>query len=142
MKLAVNGLVFVEIAELVHVPFKHLVTALDEDHTGRRSNCGCVLTITGSTEWLSETDPAITLGWDWVIDARAGGAKAWRVGLPRTNVSLIDHDGSVMPWELNLETLGRMAEMLLPWQQRVGAMQVQRPQFNSSAPAVQGKIAV
>lgn len=124
MKLAANGVVFVEMAELTRATFKHLLTRLDEDTLHRRAACGSVATISGCTEWLSESVPALTVGWDWVIDHRDSGNKAWRVGPPRTNISLIGHHRHAMSWDDSLEALGQLAEVLLPWQETVRAMLV------------------
>jgi hypothetical protein len=126
MKLGNNGLVFVEITELMCIPFKHLLTSLDEDYCNHRpSDCGRVAAITGCTEWLSETAPCLTVGWDWVVDERGSGERAWRLGLPRTNINLVGSDGLPLPWEENLAVLGLQLEALLPWQQTVWTLEAQ-----------------
>ncbi|WP_157673144.1 DUF4902 domain-containing protein [Curvibacter sp. AEP1-3] len=137
MKLIENGLVLVGIPELMQVPFKHLVTSLDEDKDNSLSNCGRAATITGYTEWFSETQPYLTVGWDWVIDERAQGSAPWRLGSPRTNVNLVGNDGRALPWEASLEKLGQLMDALLPWQQTVHAFEVPQPvaQNRASSPA-------
>ncbi len=46
--------------------------------------------ISGYTEWVSETAPVITLGWDWRMEGAPGQARYLRTGLPRSNVMLVD----------------------------------------------------
>jgi len=119
-----NGLVLVAISELMQVPFKHLVTSLDEEQGNSQSNCGRAASITGYTEWLSETQPYLSVGWDWVVDEREQGSSAWRLGSPRTNVNLVSNDGQVLQWEASLEKLGQLIDILLPWQQAVQTLEV------------------
>jgi len=124
MKLGTNGLVFVEISELIHIPFKHVLTALDEDCPHGQADCGRIAAITGCTEWVSQTQPCLTAGWDWVVDERGSGERAWRLGAPRTNINLVGSDGLPLPWETSLAALGLHLEALLPWQQTVWALEV------------------
>jgi Domain of unknown function (DUF4902) len=123
MELTESGLVLVAVPELVMVPFKHLVTSLDEDHFDKTLDCGRVINISGYTEWHSEERPLLTMGWDWVLDDHGRGAVPWRSGLPRTNANLITAQGKPLDWIANLETLGRLIDALFPWQCNVFVMQ-------------------
>lgn len=124
MKLTDNGLVLIELQELMQVQFKHLITSLDEDQSDGQSSCGRSANITGHTEWLSATQPCLTVGWDWVVDERGQGRTPWRLGPPRTNVNLVGNDGRALQWDANLEKLGQLIDALLPWQQAVHAFEV------------------
>jgi hypothetical protein len=123
MELTENGLVLVAVPELMAVPFKHLMTSLDEDHFDRTTDCGRAFNITGYTEWHSENHPLLTMGWDWILDERGRGALPWRSGLPRTNANLVTVEGTPLAWDANLETLGRLIDAMFPWQRNVRIMQ-------------------
>lgn len=46
---------------------------------------------TGYTEWVSNTSPVISIGWDWVFQhSQIGGAGYKRVSKPKTNLMLVD----------------------------------------------------
>ncbi len=119
MRLTENGLVLIDATGLMQITFKHLVTSLDDDQSDSQFDCGRVANLTGYTEWLSENHPYLTIGWDWVIDARDQFRVPRRLGTPRTNVNLVGEDDQALPWNESLEQLGKLMETLLPWQQTV-----------------------
>ena len=90
--LSQDGYVRLTLSTLQNTPFVHLVSGLDEDDHGldppRADGCA----ISGYTEWISSTTPAITIGWDWRLDASPAGPRFVSVGLPRSNVMLLDAD--------------------------------------------------
>jgi hypothetical protein len=49
--------------------------------------------ISGYTEWLSMTIPALSLGWDWMLGSADRVLRYQRIGEPRSNVMLIDVHG-------------------------------------------------
>ncbi len=77
-------------SSLRHTPLVHLLSGLDEDGLElpylKNEVCG----ISGYTEWVSSTIPIITIGWDWRLDVSQGKFRYVRVGLPRSNLMLVD----------------------------------------------------
>lgn len=61
--------------------------------------------------------PEVTVGWDWEIGPSQGRTHLRRVGLPRTNVLLVDVSGRDFDWEASLEALARVVDAL-PWQEQ------------------------
>jgi hypothetical protein len=106
-----DGFVRLTLDDVLSVPFRHLVSGLDSAHA---TSCGTSTTISGYTEWVSATHPTITVGWDWVIAAEGGGA--WRrVGLPRSNLMLVDPARRDYAWDRNLAVLATVVDAI-PWQ--------------------------
>ena len=109
-----DGYVRLTLDEVLSVQFAHLVSGLDEDCEATVP-CGAPTTISGYTEWVGKTDPPLTVGWDWVIDPGRDKAHWRRVGLPRTNVLLVDRSSSDFDWYMSLQVLSTVVDAL-PWQ--------------------------
>jgi len=110
-------------ARLTHDTFlstalQHLLSGLDEDAPAPMQEGASFAPISGYTEWVSTTTPAITLGWDWQLALVNGRSLYVRLGAPRSNVMLVD---------ANLIDLGAAKTALLlelaidalPWQDEV-----------------------
>lgn len=69
-------------SQLKIVRLIHLISGLDE-HAESRDATPTV--ITGYTEWISQTVPAITIGWDWQMQSPTS---LKRISEPRSNVML------------------------------------------------------
>ena len=121
MKLTDDGLVLISISELMQVSFRELLMEMDEDCGDSSTNCGRICAITGHTEWLSDTTPRLTVGWDWIVEKRDQVPTTWRLGLPRTNICIIGEDSRPMEWNASLESLGKLVDATLPWHKTVGS---------------------
>ncbi len=71
---------------------RHLLSGLDEDaeYPGRKSAGASVASILGFTEWVSDTTPAVSLGWDWRLNTLSGRPRYVRDSEVRSNVMLIE----------------------------------------------------
>lgn len=69
---------------------RHLLSGVDTDPVGRLAVCGAPAPITGYTEWVSTSLPAVSIGWDWSLQISTGMPRYVRDGLPRSNMMLID----------------------------------------------------
>lgn len=126
MRVSTDGLVRLTLEELLSLPICHLVSGVDADDSSTHASCGSPTTISGFTEWISRTDPAVTLGWDWRLVSKSGAPFWTRLGAPRTNVLLIGTDGVEKTWAQSLVQVGTMVDAL-PWTDMV-------PQVLSSSP--------
>jgi hypothetical protein len=121
-RAAPDGYLRVSGRELLQVRLGHLLSGLDEDPPDSLSRgLGAThATLAGFTEWSEDRSPAVSVGWDW----RAGGPRCaqqyLRIGLPRTNLMLIDVRGRDLGFDL---TAHRVAQWLdrQPWQVTVAA---------------------
>lgn len=122
MQLSSDGLLRLSIEELLCLPIEHLLSGLDApDHASALRVCGSETEISGYTEWVSISRPAVSIGWDWKLQLRCyNRSVAWqRVGKPRTNVMLVYASGADTGWARNLELLSTVVDAL-PWQDRLG----------------------
>lgn len=106
------------IDELLSIPIRHLISGLDEDANSSLGACGKVASISGYTEWISSTNPAITIGWDWYIKLTIERPFWVRVGLPRSNIMLVDGAGHDTGWERSLNILATVVDAL-PWKEQI-----------------------
>ena len=91
-----DGTVRLDRSTLLEIRFRHIISGLYEEPVTNTIGMGKGATIArleGYTEWVSETRPLITLGWDWewqFISERSGYR---RREAPFTNITLVDQDG-------------------------------------------------
>ncbi|WCE93258.1 DUF4902 domain-containing protein [Acidithiobacillus ferriphilus] len=92
MRLSPDGYVRLTPEQFQAIPMVHLLSGLDPDEPLPLHEGASQTDISGYTEWVSETAPVITLGWDWRMEgASAGQARYLRTGLPRSNIMLVDN---------------------------------------------------
>ncbi|MDD5280461.1 DUF4902 domain-containing protein [Acidithiobacillus sp.] len=86
-----DGYVRLESVKTLPILLEHWLSELDLEKSSEVIYSGLRLTnITGFTEWVSKTSPAITLGWDWELSAVSGIPGYRRTGSLRSNVMLTD----------------------------------------------------
>lgn len=115
-----DGYIRVLFEIFLSIPIKHLLSGLDEEEASSSflSEGATLSAITGYTEWVSTTLPALSIGWDWQLKASHGRPYCERLGEPRSNVMLIDvccRDLGVAKTTLLLEK----AIDKLAWQEQV-----------------------
>jgi hypothetical protein len=103
---------------LLAIPLQHLLSGLDEDAPAGACEGASLAPISGYTEWVSTTTPAITLGWDWQLDLAQGRPRYARLGAPRTNVMLVDTHETDLGRAKTAMFL-ELAIDALPWQEEV-----------------------
>ncbi|HEX5357100.1 MAG TPA: DUF4902 domain-containing protein [Aquabacterium sp.] len=110
-----DGFVRLSLDEMLSMRLQHLLCGIDGDVTTR---CGTVTSISGYTEWVGITDPQVSLGWDWRLETINGVVRYVRVGLPRSNVMLIDERHLDYGWQRNFQTLATVVDAL-QWRDKV-----------------------
>ena len=86
-----DGYVRLTLSAFRAIPLRHLVSDLDQDTASSRNAIGASeATILGFTEWVSDTLPALSVGWDWYLDTTSGQARYVRDGEIRSNVMLVE----------------------------------------------------
>jgi hypothetical protein len=90
-----DGYVRLSKARMRAIPLVHLISGLDEEPTETPMGpVGATLAaIAGYTEWASPTTPALSVGWDWVLEPSERELRYLRMGEPRSNIMLIDQYG-------------------------------------------------
>lgn len=112
MHLSSDGLIRLTLDQLLSTPLEHLVSGVDLDQHSPTAACGRLTSLSGYTEWISANDPAISIGWDWRLLTSANGPRWIRVGLPRSNLLLMQDTGCETSWHSNLEILGTVVDAL------------------------------
>lgn len=118
MRISSDGLIRLSIEELLSTPISHFVSGVDLEGCQKLSSCGKATSISGYTEWVSKRAPIISIGWDWCIRLTSSGPLWTRVGLPRSNVMLVDATDGDADWEKNLEILATVVDAL-PWREHL-----------------------
>ncbi|MBU2839265.1 DUF4902 domain-containing protein [Acidithiobacillus thiooxidans] len=90
MRLSPDGYVRLTLEQFQAIPLVHLLSDLDHDEYPPLHEGASQTHISGYTEWVSETAPIITLGWDWRMEGASGQIHYLRTGFPRSNVMLVD----------------------------------------------------
>jgi hypothetical protein len=87
-----DGYLRLALGHLRAVPLVHLISGLDaEPGDEPPESVGAMLAaIAGYTEWISLTTPAISVGWDWLLDVSDRKVRYLRMGEPRSNIMLLD----------------------------------------------------
>jgi hypothetical protein len=111
-----DGFLRLTLEEVLSVQFTHLISGLDE-FGNAAAPCGTPTTISGYTEWIGQVEPALTVGWDWLLEPDSSRPRWRRVGLPRTNVLLVDRASRDLDWHRSLEVLATVVDAL-PWQEQ------------------------
>ncbi len=113
LTISKDGYIRLSFQELQKVRFHHLMSGLDETNTNHASLGATQAAITGYTEWLSDTTPSITIGWDWLMEFIDGRIQLRQIGSPRSNIMLqaghhgdIGHEKSLLLQELRIDELG------------------------------------
>ena len=118
MQVSPDGLVRLSIDELLSMSISHLISGLDAEQGAHNAMCGQQTSISGYTEWVSNSTPAISIGWDWCIKSTASQPYWTRVGSPRSNVMLVYATGGDAGWTKNLEILSTVVDAL-PWREQI-----------------------
>ena len=118
MRISSDGLIRLSIEELLSTPITHLVSGVDAEDCPKLSTCGKATSISGYTEWVSTKDPTISIGWDWCIQSTPSGTLWVRVGLPSSNVMLIEDAGNDTGWQRSHDILATVVDAL-PWQEQL-----------------------
>jgi len=83
-----TGYIYLTVDELCAGALVHLVSGVDQE-CGLACAVGATATaITGYTEWVSQGEPILTLGWDWQMYVDGDAVCLQRVGPPSSNLML------------------------------------------------------
>ena len=88
--LSVDGYVRMMFTAFQQVEMVHLFSGMDEDRPSVAGAGAKFSSITGYTEWISNSVPAITIGWDWKLTGAQGTACFIHTGIPGSNLMFLD----------------------------------------------------
>lgn len=104
-----DGYIRLTFDEFRKISVVHLVSGLDDNPPLQLQNGATYTQITGYTEWISETTPAVSIGWDWILQSIPFKDILYRrISEPRCNLMLIDsqrHDFGELKTATLIETV-------------------------------------
>ncbi|NNM82657.1 MAG: DUF4902 domain-containing protein [Burkholderiales bacterium] len=112
-----DGYIRMTFRELHDLELVHLASGLDEEDHDRGFEAAQHTEITGYTEWITETTPAITIGWDWKLEISGNRPRLIKCDLPRSNIMLISGDEDSGP-EITATLLDIFLDSI-SWQSKV-----------------------
>lgn len=75
---------------LESIQLRHLDSGLYDDSPHITADFDMACELLGYTEWVTDTQPAISIGWDWTIEHLHNPPKYKMVGLPFSNIIIQD----------------------------------------------------
>lgn len=90
--LSADGRVRLTLTTLLGLSLEHVISGIDDERPAVPRHGAVASSISGYTEWGHCAAPAISIGWDWALDALDGRSLV-RGGEPRSNIMLLGHDG-------------------------------------------------
>jgi len=86
----------------------HWLSGIDDDRPSTSGTGASYSAITGYTEWVSNSVPTITIGWDWKLICESGTASLIHAGIPGSNLMFLDqHNHDLGP--------ERTRQLLVSW---------------------------
>lgn len=116
--LSDDGYIRLSKITLESIQLQHLDSGLYDDEFESSGEQNVVCNILGYTEWVTDTDPAISIGWDWTIDYRYQPPRYKLVGLPFSNIILQDSYSRDLESEVCLNYLTVLISQM-DWMQHV-----------------------
>lgn len=107
-----EGLLHLRCTDLEALHLTHLLSGVDDEDPQVVEACGSLTSLSGYTEWVCPDDAALTLGWDWELCPGVGRPEVKRLGLPRTNIQMLDPWQHPLPWEANLRLLAEFIDRI------------------------------
>ena len=85
----------------------HWHSGIDDDRPSTSGVGANYSDITGFTEWVSNSAPTITIGWDWKLTSVSGTATLIHAGIPGTNLMFLDGHDHDLGQELTRQLLAK-----------------------------------
>ncbi|MGE8454341.1 MAG: DUF4902 domain-containing protein [Pseudomonadales bacterium] len=117
-QLGYDGFLRIQLGSVLTSRFAHLFSDVAPSDVKSLAGDEGMVVASGFSEWHSLDPRAISLGWDWEIKASRTEMALVRVGLPRSNVMLVDRKGRDFGWLESLEALATVVDAL-PWREEV-----------------------
>ncbi|MES2299297.1 MAG: DUF4902 domain-containing protein [Pseudomonadota bacterium] len=83
-----TGYVYLTLSELQEICLVHLISGMDEERPAFPFEGAVPTAITGYTEWISDGQRVVTIGWDWQMQCDSDEIKLKRISEPSSNVVL------------------------------------------------------
>lgn len=95
--------------------FQHVVSIIESTHIKESQ-----IIYYGFTEWATLKTPALSTGWDWEFVEQNGFVSLKRIGLPRSNIMIVDVSGTDIGFDVTETLIERKIDTLF-WEQFIYA---------------------
>ncbi|MDS7957192.1 MULTISPECIES: DUF4902 domain-containing protein [unclassified Acinetobacter] len=113
--ISADGFIRMNENQLMNYPLQHLISIVESTQIEDSQ-----ILYYGFTEWVTSLTPALSTGWDWEFIEYNGITSIKRIGLPRSNIMLVDVSGTDIGFEVT-ETLIEKKIDTLFWEQFIYA---------------------
>jgi len=97
--ISTDGFIRMNENQLMNYPLQHLISTVESTQIEDSQ-----ILYYGFTEWATSLTPALSTGWDWEFVEQDGIASLKRIGLPRSNIMIVDISGTDIGFDVT-ETL-------------------------------------
>lgn len=115
LSVSTDGFIRMNEDQLMNYPLQHLISTIESTQIEDSQILYC-----GFTEWATSRTPALSTGWDWEFIEQNGITSLKRIGLPRSNIMIIDVSGTDIGFDIT-ETLIEKKIDTLFWEQFIYA---------------------
>ncbi|WP_262964619.1 DUF4902 domain-containing protein [Methylobacter psychrophilus] len=116
--LSTDGYIRLTLAQLTCLQLHHLHSNLYTEHILNVCSATSLTEIKGYTEWVSQSQPSISVGWDWLVDYRIGATDYSMDGQPFSNILLRNNQQHDLSEEESLTIIGLWLNTL-NWQEEI-----------------------
>ncbi|OCY51543.1 DUF4902 domain-containing protein [Acinetobacter pittii] len=113
--ISADGFIRLNENQLMNYPLQHLISIVESTQIEDSQ-----ILYYGFTEWVTSLTPALSTGWDWEFIEYNGITSIKRIGLPRSNIMIVDLSGTDIGLEVT-ETLIEKKIDTLFWEQFIYA---------------------
>ena len=113
--ISTDGFIRMNENQLMNYPLQHLISTVESTQIEDSQ----ILSY-GFTEWATSLTPALSTGWDWEFVEQDGIASLKRIGLPRSNIMIVDISGTDIGFDVTETLIEKKIDSLF-WEQFIYA---------------------
>lgn len=113
--ISTDGFIRMNENQLMHYPLQHLISTVESTQIEDSQ-----ILYYGFTEWATSLTPALSTGWDWEFVEQDGIASLKRIGLPRSNIMIVDVSGTDIGFDVTETLIEKKIDSLF-WEQFIYA---------------------
>ncbi|CAI3158545.1 hypothetical protein MWMV8_MWMV8_02300 [Acinetobacter calcoaceticus] len=113
--ISTDGFIRMNENQLMNYPLQHLISTVESTQIEDSQ-----ILYYGFTEWATSLTPALSTGWDWEFVEQNGIASLKRIGLPRSNIMIVDLSGTDIGCDVTETLIEKKIDSLF-WEQFIYA---------------------
>lgn len=113
--ISTDGFIRMNENQLMNYPLQHLISTVESTQIEDSQ-----ILYYGFTEWATSLTPALSTGWDWEFVEQDGIASLKRIGLPRSNIMIVDVSGADIGFDVTETVIEKKIDTLF-WEQFIYA---------------------